>query len=342
MSTHPIFSTQNIRGWNDSSLEPIASEIYNCTTWCQEIRDNRTGFVDADNFMEEILDNLTYSSSEFSTPVAQFGPAPINTSLGMLDLFSHPTIKKEIIASLEYDVPVISETSDLNFLLSHIALNQTAFNPKELRSFTLDQVKEDFLPGSRTIGYVMAIVPWSTFFVNLLPPGVNGIVVKVVSDCGSNFTYVVNGDRDSWALEGEHHDPKWEDMAFQEKFFWKQHHKGRSRHCHFDLVIYPSQEFYELYSSSSPALYAGLVLLVFLFTAVVFLCYQKYMGKHHGEAVVRAARAEALVNSVFPKEIGHRLMVSFCHVPQSSVFKSIFSFTINLATGGTRSRIESY
>ena len=226
----------------------------------------------------------------------------------MLDLFSHPIIKKEIVASLEYDVPVISETADLNFLLSHIALNKTTFNPKELRSFTLDQVKEDFRPGARTIGYVMAVVPWSTFFANLLPPGVNGVVVKVTSDCGSNFTYVVNGDVDDWALEGDYTDPTWEHLAFQEKFFWKNHPKGTSRHCHFDLVIYPSREFHELYVSNAPALYAGLVVLVFLFTAIVFLCYQHYTVKRQQKVVVRAARAEALVNSVFPKEIGERLM----------------------------------
>lgn len=96
--------------------------------------------------MEEVLSNLSYVAQGFSAPIAQFGPGPIDTSLAMVDLFSHPIFKKEIVASLEYDVPVISETEELQFLLEHIhaPINSSLHDYNYLRSFTLDPVKENF------------------------------------------------------------------------------------------------------------------------------------------------------------------------------------------------------
>ena len=304
----PPFLIQEYRGWNASDVQPICENIHNYTI-PEGFNDTRRGFVDANNFMEEILSGLGYDSEDFHAPVAQFGPGPINTSLAMMDLFSHPIVKKEIVASLEYDVPVISEIEDLEFLLSHIEdTTPGGRDYTELRSFTLDQVKEDFHNSSRTVGYLVGIVPWRTFFADLLPDSINGIAVKVVSDCGRNFTYVVNGGKDDWAADGDHHDPHYEDMMQQYRFFWKEHPKGTSRHCHFDLYIYPTDEFASIYKSNTPIMYALIVVAVFVFTAVVFFLYDRYIQAHQELLMSSAARAEDIVTSLFPKHVGEQLM----------------------------------
>jgi hypothetical protein len=125
----------------------------------------------------------------------------------MMDLYTHQVFKKEFISSLEYDVPVISEAMDLQFLLDFIEIGNTTKNDGRLRSFTLHEVKEDFLPNSRTVGFVSGVVPWDTFFSGILPDKVEGVVVVVVSDCGSNMTFVVNGrDVNIWQSHGDWHD----------------------------------------------------------------------------------------------------------------------------------------
>lgn len=298
------------RGWDMSRLESIPHKIYNYTV-PQDFNDTRRGFVDADNFMEEVLHNLTYNPDGFSAPISQYGPGLMDTSLTMLDLFTHPIFKKEIVASLEYNVPVISEVEDLEFLLQHIQPNNETFEEHDyslLRSFTLDPVKEDFYNTSKTVGFIVGVVPWNTFFRNLLPENVNGIVVKVTSDCGKNFTYVVNGGKEDWAAEGDWHDPQYDHMEQRHKFFWKDHHKGTSRHCHFDLLIYPSKEFAQVYQSNDPALYAFIVVATFLFTAVVFYFYDTYQSRKQKAVLAGKARAEAVVSSLFPKHVGDQLM----------------------------------
>ena len=87
-----------------------------------DYNETRRGYVDT-GFMEEIVSNRTnHASGSLSVPVAQIGPRLMDTSVVMLDLFSHPVFKKEIAASLEYDVPVVSELEDLEFLLRNIDL----------------------------------------------------------------------------------------------------------------------------------------------------------------------------------------------------------------------------
>jgi hypothetical protein len=296
------------RGWNASRLKSIPKKIYNYTV-PEDFNETRKGFVNKDGFMEEVLANMSYNPQGFSAPISQYGPGLVDTSLAMLDLFTHPIIRKEIVASLEYNVPVISEVEDLEFLLSHIQpFNTTNHDYSLLRSFTLDPVKEDFHNTSRTVGFIMGVVPWNTFFRKLLPANVNGIVVVVESDCGKSFTYIVNGGKDEWAAEGDWHDHKYDSMESRHKFFWKEHPKGTSRHCHFDLVIYPSDEFAQAYQSGDPILYALIVVGTFLFTAVVFYVYDTYQLSKQKVVLAAKARAEAVVSSLFPQHVGEKLM----------------------------------
>lgn len=254
--------------------------------------------------MGEVMSAKNYTVDEFCFPIAQYGPGLVNSSLINFDLFSHPTFKKEVVASIEYNVPVISETIDLGFFLEHIELNST----DKLRSFTLDEVYNDFSENSTVIGYVIGILPWQEFFKQLLPPEINGIVVTVTSDCGSDFTYIANGGKDDWSSNGDHHDEKYNDMNITTKFFWKEHPRGKSRHCHFDLIIYPSDEFKAVYTTNNPILYAGLVGIVFVFTTFVFWVFSMWVHRRQSKIEEQAARAVSTVNSVFPKEIGDRLI----------------------------------
>lgn len=260
--------------------------------------------------MEEIISNKSWTVEGFGAPIAQYGPGVVDPSLAKLDLFSHPIFKKEIIASLEYNVPVISEHADVRFLLESIKSKSSEDRDYSLlRSFTLDQVKEDFSEDSRTIGYILGVIQWKSFFRTLLPEEVNGIVVKVASDCGRNMTYIVNGGKeDEWDAENDLHSTKFDYLEQRFKFFWKAHAKGTSRHCHFDLLIYPNDEFADLYRSHAPIMWAVIVLVSFLSVAALFFAYDLWMQKKHKKTLAEKKRAQAVVTSLLPKHVGDKLM----------------------------------
>ncbi len=311
-----------------------------------DIGETREGFFNVSAFEDEILTN--YGGFEtpqgISAPIYQYGgpdhERTHHTNIALMDLMTHPIVRKEILASIEYDVPVISEYMDVNFLteglsnIDHESENISAlFNSNysvyhnqgkmdldadpfsvtlpSIRSMTLHQVKESFEPNARTIGFVVGIVPWDEFFKNFLRPPptettgtitspddtytsreVNGIVVVVTSDCGSMFTFVLN-NRDGttevrlgdWKEQYE----KYQHLNHTSKFFWKEHAKGKSKHCHFDLNIYPNDEFRAEYREGSVPIYSSIVGGIFLFTALLFACYDHFIFKGQQHIVNEAS-----------------------------------------------------
>ena len=327
---HRIYTKEH-RGWDTSNLLHIPSKIHNYTL-PEGYNDTRRGYVDS-GFMEEIVANRTNGivGAGMSLPIAQIGPRLMDTSIVNLDLFTHPIFKKETVASLEYGVPVVSELEDLKFLLKNVQLttNETYSSSEVVdyslpRSFTLDPVRAGYDDNDPIIGFVVGVIQWNTFFKDIVPVDVHGIVVEVVSDCGRSFTYVVNGGKDDeWYLDFDEDgsvlveelaDKKTkEKKAYQYlekeyKFFWKEHHKGTSRHCHFDLLITPNEDFASAYITQTPIFYAGVVLAGFVFLGLCFFIYDYYNHKKHVRVTREKARAEAVVSSLFPKHVGARLL----------------------------------
>jgi hypothetical protein len=47
---------------------------------------------------------------------------------------------------------------------------------------------------SEVVAYISALIPWDSFFSNLLPEGVNGIACVASNTCGQSFTYYLDGN----------------------------------------------------------------------------------------------------------------------------------------------------
>jgi len=350
--------------------------------------DAREGLADVDTFMDSVLMNEGgfEDPRNISAPIYQYGGPghrrTQNSAIALMDLWSHPIFKKEVIASIEYNVPVISEYLDVGFLrdaLSTMDPNGNAaslwdseyavYSTEEsnsdddtgksanlslpaIRSLTLHPVKETFEPDARTIGFVVGVVPWHTFFRNIFKTSkvlgnstdvvyeereVNGIVVKVESDCGSVFTFVLNSrDGTTKARLGDWKEQyeKYEHLNHSSRFFWKDHPKGQSRHCHFDLHIYPNDEFRDAYKVGNDWRYASIVAGIFFFTGLLFACYERLIFKGQQEIVSqatgmivenarRAAKNERELNDFIAHEVRNPLAaaISACSFVSSAIME---------------------
>lgn len=333
-----------------------------------DIDDICPGCEDVDTFLSSILENQGGIEDPLgiSAPIYQYGrPGHQRTedsSIALMDLWTHPVFKQEVIASIEYNVPVISEYLDLGFLdpggyssslrdsrdgnmendndtNSDKKLSQLSLSG--VRSLVLHAVKENFERGAKTIGFVVAVVPWSTYFRNVLKSSkrkardVNGIVVKVVSHCGSKFTFVLNSKDEptevhlgDWREQYE----QYEDLEYASQIFHIDHPHGRSHHCHFDLHIYPNQEFEANYRNNSPWYYAMVVGGIFVFTAIIFAFYDSFIfkGQRHivneatgmiVENARRAAKNERDLNDFIAHEVRNPLAaaISACSFVSSAL-----------------------
>lgn len=285
---------------------------------------SKTGYENLDDFANDVLEDYGGISDPagLSAPIYQYGgPNHVkdtDSEIALMDLWTHPVFRKEVIASIEYDVPVITEYLDVSFLQDALSTSDSSTNKategnlaplSSLQSLTIDRVKASFEHDAEIIGYVVGVVPWSTFFQNVLnrtkktqgaspndglstDRDVNGIVVKVVSDCGSIFTFVLNsGNQEIQTYLGDWREQYWkyEDLEYESRFFYKDHENGTSRHCHFDLHIYPNNEFRDAYQTAAPWLYALAVVAIFVFTAIIFACYDAFIFKGQEHIVSEAA-----------------------------------------------------
>eukprot|EP00980_Cylindrotheca_fusiformis_P017442 scaffold5439_cov132-Cylindrotheca_fusiformis.AAC.1 len=302
----------DIRGWDASTLGRAPETIYECS-FCDNIA--RKGVLDEKDSTEEettdrILSAHGYESDGFHVPVAQFGPGPIDLSLSMFDVFTHPTFKNEILTSLEHDsARILSETTSEMDVFFEFIEGPSKHRNEKWRALMFNPVKENFNSDARTAGYLVAIVSWQAIFDVDLPETVNGINIVVRNDCGSVFTFTANGKGKSTVATGSIHDPRYEDLVVKYPFIpTDEEFDGASKLCQFDLSLYPTDEFRGGFESTDPSIYSGLIVVVFIFIASIFFWYDKYAQRKQDAAILQAKRAEAIVTSVFPKSVGLRLI----------------------------------
>jgi len=78
--------------------------------------------------------------------------------------------------------------------------------------------------------------------------------------------------------------------------------------CPLSLKVYPSRNYYNTFDKSTPTIVTFSVALVFVFTAILFLVYDRLVEKRQHIVLNKAATSTAIVSSLFPKNVRDRLM----------------------------------
>jgi len=80
--------------------------------------------------------------------------------------------------------------------------------------------------------------------------------------------------------------------------------------CAYELLVYPSKELEDEYVTSLPILITCAVAVVFVFTAIVFLIYNRFVERRQALVMDQAVKSTAIVTSLFPETVRDRLMDS--------------------------------
>ena len=252
---------------------------------------------------------ITQKEEELFVPLWQIGSAPTNTSIVMMDLYTHPSFKRMIDDVLEIKHTLLSEVLDLDFLLDA----STDAHGKQARSYVLTPVFETFDDDAEVVGFLIAVVPWKDYFVDELPDGANGFVVNAKDTCGSDFTYTINGPEAEYHGKGGLQDSKFEYIRQSSEFAEHMRYDGdfnssSIKHCRYTLNVYPSVEYRESFESYEPILFAMVVAAVFFFTIFVFAVYDALVQRRQHKVLATALQTTAIVKSLFPKEVANRLL----------------------------------
>jgi class 3 adenylate cyclase len=251
----------------------------------------------------------SFDEQEFFVPLWQMGAAPTNAAPVMVDLFSHPSFKRVVTDVMKIDHPLLSEVVDLQFIIRY---SSDAAEDGTPRSYILQPVFKDFEDGAQVSGFVVAVLPWDTYFADALPEGSEGVLVEVKDTCGSEFTYLVGG-QEAEVLELDDKrliaqtNPS-QESEFAEFARYTGDVDDDFVQCEYNFINFPSKELRTSERTKNPALYACMSVLVFCAMVLVFSVYDCSVQARQEKVVANAEHTNALVSSLFPKAVQQRMM----------------------------------
>jgi class 3 adenylate cyclase len=169
-----------------------------------------------------------------------------------------------------------------------------------------------------TVAVIMAVIQWASYFKEILPPNVQGLVLVLENGCGGEFTYRIAGKEVRNIGFGDHHRTKFDDIMRSTSLsnglkiapgtrLGLELDNGDSD-CLYTIRVYPSQEFYDEYNTNTPIIITSAVALVFIFTALMFLLYDRLVERRQSIVLRKAAQSNAIVSSLFPKNVRDQMM----------------------------------
>jgi len=311
-----------------------------------EAQTNDNKFVppnpDDDNkFFSDITYSLSESSESGDDDEYDTGPEVPPASKGVADSRDHFYTPVWQIAP----IPVINETSNevpvINYNLADRLVffkateymersrepvfldvcDQSAWfgiddNREILQTVIAYPVMEDFSYNSTIVGYYTAIIPWKNFFENSLGDKTNNMIVVVNNTCGETFTINVTENRKAFVIDekGDTHDEKYNDtsdtVTFAEKYNSQNfvEENFQTEICYYNMTMYPTAAFENAERTKKPMVTAVFILMVFLFTSFTFILFDSLVTKRQNKLLNTALRQNAIVNSLFPKNVQRKLM----------------------------------
>jgi hypothetical protein len=255
------------------------------------------------------------SNSNFSIPIWQVGPVPTNADIIMLDLYTHPSFRRIVDDVNTVGHILLSEVVDRAFLAENIeTLDRDPTRDNHPRSYAAQPVYDAFAYEAATVAYVFSVVPWDTYFANVLPFGTDNFVVEVIDSCGTSFAYLLQGPEALYLGEDFQSDPKFDHLVQTAEFATFARYEEEVNnldeilYCSYTISVHATSEYEAVYDTNKPLYLTIIVLVVFLFTAMVFILYDFFVQRRQTKVLQTAQRTTAIVASLFPKNVARMLL----------------------------------
>ena len=143
----------------------------------------------------------------------------------------------------------------------------------------------------------------------------NGVTVVLQNSCDGSYTYELHGKEALAIGRGDKHDTKYDSYKKDGAITVKTLNDGTETGIHFNqegcfytFDVYPTKELYRSYVTKDPIIITFAVGMVFVFSIVLFLIYDRLVERRQGLILAKATQSTAIVSSLFPKNVRDRLL----------------------------------
>eukprot|EP00980_Cylindrotheca_fusiformis_P010153 scaffold2261_cov124-Cylindrotheca_fusiformis.AAC.1 len=141
--------------------------------------------------------------------------------------------------------------------------------------------------------------------------GFPGSTTQEVGDASSVVSYRIDGQNVEYLGDSDVHNPKFDAMEIGDAFVdlginGSQLAEGTCIPT-LTLHVYPSEDLEKSFQTSNATLYTIVVVVIFIFTSLVFLLYDYFVRRRQMKVMERIVRQDKIVSNVFPTAIRDRL-----------------------------------
>lgn len=223
--------------------------------------------------------------------------------------------KRPVVGPARVYMPDISNDLETEAAQSLLAM----FTDKLGLQYDGDPVSSIYVPifnkfgSDREVVSIMAAhLYWQTLMTGSLPDADDtvGLVCVLENTCNSQFSYAIDGSRVRFLGQGDLHDEKYDPYMVQTGYgiiSEKTHDDDKEGVCRYNVRVYPSVTLEAVHISRTPVIITVVVLLVFLFTSLLFIAYDRLVQRRHAVVNRTAVQSTAVVESLFPSGVRERV-----------------------------------
>lgn len=276
------YSNENT-GWIQAASQYSGESVVNSSLICPVISQSQTDCIPESS-----------SPDELYAPIWQIAPATEdNQALVNFNGFASEDFTTAFFSMIDANAAFISDATNLDTV------------DEFPTSLLMTPVRQGVRRNSPIVAILVAVIPWSVYFENLLPEGENGIVIVVTNE-RQQFSFEVNGPRIEYLGPNDLHDPEYDYFAKTVDFATSI--DGVVAHLGFNVSVYPSEVFEEDNTDNSPRGYTLAVAGILLFALTVFGIYDFFVEKRQTMVMISASKSHAIINSLFPANVRDRLL----------------------------------
>ena len=175
---------------------------------------------------------------------------------------------------------------------------------------------DSFRDNRTTVGTLIAWINWGNYFERVLPKTILGIDVVLQDSCQGAFTYRIDGEEVQHRRAGDAHERAYDSKKRSASFEAVSNIADGTKHglplnqdhCQIKLDVYPSSDFFVTYETRAPFSVTLSVAVIFVFTAIMFIIYDRLVERRQALVMWNAEQHTAIVSNLFPESVRNRLI----------------------------------
>lgn len=181
---------------------------------------------------------------------------------------------------------------------------------------------------SRIVGVAISVISWSTVFSGLVEDEAEDVVMDLEYHCPKgvvlpNHAFETTEDEDHVSYIGVGFDPNKKYLQVHQKEQVTNVQEGddssndrrlegddsdNHEDCNYYVSVYMTEQYVENWQENDAVIFTIVVCCIFAFTAIVFFIYDFMVTQRNNKVVKTAERSNAIVTSLFPKNVAQQMM----------------------------------